>query len=114
MSGGSGYILTKEAIQRFVEEGLGFGTDNMPYDTANKTGVCVPGHEGLEDLNIGITFSIPITSTVLETYIRKVHGKARGHGGRLARRKPDRTLFTLEPGGYDMRSFKVHWRLVFT
>lgn len=48
MSGGSGYVLTKEAIRRFVE--IGLPKVNSPQITHN---VCVSGPKGLEDLNLG-------------------------------------------------------------
>nr|CAH0112998.1 unnamed protein product [Daphnia galeata] len=48
MSGGSGYVLTKEAIRRFVEKSQG-STRNF---TSGKQ--CVLDHEGAEDLNLGI------------------------------------------------------------
>ncbi|XP_046654508.1 glycoprotein-N-acetylgalactosamine 3-beta-galactosyltransferase 1-like isoform X2 [Daphnia pulicaria] len=48
MSGGSGYVLTKEAIRRFVE--IGLPKLNSPQITHN---VCVSGPKGLEDLNLG-------------------------------------------------------------
>ena len=47
MSGGSGYVLTKEAIRRFVEKSQG-STRNF---TSGKH--CVLDHEGAEDLNLG-------------------------------------------------------------
>jgi glycoprotein-N-acetylgalactosamine 3-beta-galactosyltransferase len=48
MSGGSGYVLTKEAIRRFVEKSHEL-TRNF---TSGKQ--CVLDHEGAEDLNLGM------------------------------------------------------------
>lgn len=54
MSGGSGYILTKEAIRRFVEFGLVDNKDpNYKEDTH-----CNDGQEGPEDVNLGKTLSV--------------------------------------------------------
>ena len=54
MSGGSGYVLTREAIRRFVEVGLDI-TVNSTQNEGNMTSknLCVPGYEGLEDFNLG-------------------------------------------------------------
>nr|CAH0110649.1 unnamed protein product [Daphnia galeata] len=48
MSGGSGYVLTKEAIRRFVEK----SQQSKGNFTSGKQ--CVLDHEGPEDLNLGI------------------------------------------------------------
>ena len=61
MSGGPGYVLTKEAIRRFVEIGLG-GNVSVLEPKANKTkstssSYCPIGHEGQEDVNLGILFN---------------------------------------------------------
>lgn len=60
MSGGSGYILTKEAIRRFIEIAL-LPENNENHhritaktnSTANGGDLCVSGNEGPEDLNLG-------------------------------------------------------------
>ena len=54
MSGGPGYVLTREAIRRFVEVGLDI-TVNSTQNEGNMTSknLCVPGYEGLEDFNLG-------------------------------------------------------------
>lgn len=48
MSGGSGYILTKETIRRFVE--IALANENS---TNSKTSLCPRGQQGLEDFNLG-------------------------------------------------------------
>jgi glycoprotein-N-acetylgalactosamine 3-beta-galactosyltransferase len=58
MSGGSGYVLTREAIRRFVEIGLA-GNNNSIKLKGNQTNStlispCSIGHQGLEDVNLGI------------------------------------------------------------
>ncbi|XP_057367964.1 glycoprotein-N-acetylgalactosamine 3-beta-galactosyltransferase 1-like [Daphnia carinata] len=54
MSGGSGYVLTKEAVRRFVELGIGNVTNEVEMTSfANKTNACSPGHKGLEDAKLG-------------------------------------------------------------
>lgn len=57
MAGGSGYILTKEAIRRFVEIALVKINSTDPDGNASgnviSENLCVPGHEGLEDVNLG-------------------------------------------------------------
>ncbi len=60
MSGGSGYVLTREAIRRFVEIGLA-GNDSIRLkddQTNNSTLIspCSIGHQGLEDVNLGIYY----------------------------------------------------------
>jgi glycoprotein-N-acetylgalactosamine 3-beta-galactosyltransferase len=47
MSGGSGYVLTKEAIRRFVEK----SQESKGNFTSGKH--CVLDYEGAEDLNLG-------------------------------------------------------------
>ena len=53
MSGGSGYVLTKEAIARFVKVGLPKLNSSNISENAN-VDLCVSGSKGLEDLNLGI------------------------------------------------------------
>jgi glycoprotein-N-acetylgalactosamine 3-beta-galactosyltransferase len=53
MSGGSGYVLTKEAIRRFVKIGLPKLNASNLIDNVNDS-LCVSGPKGLEDLNLGI------------------------------------------------------------
>ena len=56
MSGGSGYVLTKEAIVRFVELGLVdelSSSINLNANGSQSQSVCIPGHRGLEDYNLG-------------------------------------------------------------
>ena len=57
MSGGSGYVLTKEAIARFVKIGLPKLNSSNISENAN-VDLCVSGSKGLEDLNLGIYLSI--------------------------------------------------------
>lgn len=59
MSGGSGYVLTKEAIRRFVELGIGNVTNKVQMTSSTKkTSPCSPGHEGLEDAKLGTSSRI--------------------------------------------------------
>ena len=53
MSGGSGYVLTKEAIRRFVEIGLPKLNSQQITDNVTDT-LCASGPKGHEDLNLGI------------------------------------------------------------
>jgi hypothetical protein len=57
MGGGSGYILTKEAITRFVEIGLNFKHSEIGNNSATKNissqQLCKKGHEGPEDIFLG-------------------------------------------------------------
>ena len=57
MAGGPGYILTKEAITRFVEIGLNFkhsefGNNNATNNISSQQ-QCEKGHQGAEDLLLG-------------------------------------------------------------
>ena len=56
MSGGPGYVLTREAIRRFVEIGLTNVSELEPPNTINSTDSNCPigQHEGQEDVNLGI------------------------------------------------------------
>jgi len=57
MSGGSGYVLTKEAIRRFVEIGLGNRSVvdlKGNQSSSTNSSPCSIGYEGLEDVNLGI------------------------------------------------------------
>lgn len=56
MSGGSGYILTKEAIRLFVEIALNKEDTNkleINQTYQHTKSACTPGQEGPEDLNLG-------------------------------------------------------------
>ena len=54
MSGGAGYILTKEAIRRFVEIGLKQENTSKANTTENiRNSLCSSGHQGSEDVNLG-------------------------------------------------------------
>jgi glycoprotein-N-acetylgalactosamine 3-beta-galactosyltransferase len=57
MSGGSGYILTKEAITRFVEIGLNFKHsefgNNYATNNISSQQLCEKGHQGDEDVRLG-------------------------------------------------------------
>ena len=59
MSGGPGYVLTREAIRRFVEIGLA-NVSKLDEPPNNKNSIysisnCPIGqHEGQEDVNLGI------------------------------------------------------------
>lgn len=53
MSGGSGYVLSKEAIRRFVEIALPkMDSSDISSDTTGS--LCVSGPKGHEDVNLGI------------------------------------------------------------
>ena len=57
MSGGPGYVLTREAIRCFVEIGLAniSELDEPPNKTNSTDSNCPIGqHEGQEDVNLGI------------------------------------------------------------
>ena len=57
MSGGSGYVLTKETIRRFVEIALvNMNTTNNGGNVTSDN-FCVPGHEGQEDVNLGNAYN---------------------------------------------------------
>lgn len=116
MSGGPGYVLTREAIRRFVEKGLGLGASDSTSESTNNTGVCTPGHKGLEDLNLGIAQSFRNFKRKKWNLItsRQVHGKIECHRRRFTRRKLNRAISAVEFGGHDMRSFEVHGGLVST
>lgn len=49
-SGGSGYILSKEAIRRFVEIALP-QTDHISHNSSNS--FCKSDQKGFEDVNLG-------------------------------------------------------------
>ena len=61
MSGGSGYILTREAIVRLVEIGLKGDSSAQTTATSLKEAdrestsgsICTPGHKGSEDVLLG-------------------------------------------------------------
>lgn len=53
-SGGSGYVLTKETIVRFVEIGLAEKlSGSSDVNGTQSENLCDPGHQGLEDYNLG-------------------------------------------------------------
>ena len=54
MSGGSGYVLTKEAIRRFVEIALANANSDESERNIIPDNHCVHGHQGPEDLNLGM------------------------------------------------------------
>jgi glycoprotein-N-acetylgalactosamine 3-beta-galactosyltransferase len=56
MSGGPGYILTREAVRRFVEISLANVSELEPQNKKNSTDSNCPigQHEGQEDVNLGI------------------------------------------------------------
>lgn len=64
MSGGPGYVLTRESIRRFVEMGIGNATNGLPTTLSpGKMNPCPASQEGLEDANLGICHSAFNTST---------------------------------------------------
>lgn len=53
MSGGSGYVLSKEAMRRFVEITLPkLNSSDISKNT--KDSLCISGTKGHEDVNLGI------------------------------------------------------------
>ena len=69
MSGGSGYMLTKEAIRRFVEIALRPEQNKLNRLTKNNS-LCVSGEQGPEDLNLGK--SVFLMTIVLLTSINYI------------------------------------------
>lgn len=57
MSGGSGYVLTRETIRRFVEVLVPAPNEstnaNSSAEITTPYSICEPGHKGPEDLNLG-------------------------------------------------------------
>jgi glycoprotein-N-acetylgalactosamine 3-beta-galactosyltransferase len=62
MSGGAGYVLSKEAMDRFVMQGI---TDNSP---------CKEGNEGIEDMELGYCMQV---SSVIAGDVRDGNGRKR-------------------------------------
>jgi hypothetical protein len=58
MSGGPGYVLTREAVRRFVEIGLAnvsvLEPQNQTTSTYSSSNCPIGQHEGQEDVNLGI------------------------------------------------------------
>ena len=85
MSGGPGYILSREAVRQFVEIGLGKKQNH------SSSAICLPGAKGLEDLNLGIyntlhqLFQVKIEILIkLFTTQRFMYGKAECYSRRLS------------------------------
>lgn len=55
MSGGSGYVLTREAIVRFVEQGVieELSLNSLDPDDSQPESFCNHGHQGPEDYYLG-------------------------------------------------------------